>query len=233
MGVIAGANINDNGLVFSLDAANFRSYSGSGLTSFGLVGGIGGTLVNGVGFTSANGGSFIFDGTNDFINCGNPTVLQGLQLDMTLSLWFKRLGNTGSGTLYSDYSDVSGLKIASLLRMDGSTLRYFTSSPSTTYQYVEPTNIVNNIWYFVSVTVSGTLSSPILSIFINGTTYTYNLSALINSPYTGSTHCIGGNIHVANEYFNGIISQLSIYNRALTAKEVKQNYNATKKRYGL
>jgi hypothetical protein len=67
MGVIAGANINDNGLIFSLDAANFRSYSGSGLTSFGLVGGIGGTLVNGAGFGSTNLGYFIFDGTNDYL----------------------------------------------------------------------------------------------------------------------------------------------------------------------
>jgi len=233
MGVIAGANINDNGLIFSLDAANFRTYSGSGLTSFGLVGGIGGTLVNGVGFTSANGGSFVFDGTNDYIDCGNPTVLQGLQLNMTLSCWFKRLADQFSGTLYSDYSDVSGLKIASLLRIDGSSLRYITSASSGTFQYVQPTNIINNIWYFVSVTVSGTLSSPIASIFINGTTYTYNLSTLITSPYTGSTHCIGGNVHINNEYFNGIISQVNIYNRALSAQEIKQNYNATKKRYGL
>ena len=68
MGIISGANLIDNGLVYSLDAANFRSYSGSGLTSNALVGGIGATLVNGVGFTSANNGSFIFDGTNDYID---------------------------------------------------------------------------------------------------------------------------------------------------------------------
>ena len=107
MGIISGANLISDGLVYSLDAANFRSYSGSGLTSFGLVGGLGGTLVNGVGFTSANSGSFIFDGTNDYIDCGNPTVLQGLQLNMTLSCWFKRLADQFSGTLYSDYSEYS------------------------------------------------------------------------------------------------------------------------------
>ena len=233
MGIDIGPIEATDGLVFHLDAGNTRSYSGSGLTASGLVSGFGGTLINGVGFTSANNGSFIFDGTNDYIDCGNPTVLQGLQLNMTLSCWFKRLADQFSGTLYSDYSDVSGLKIASLLRIDGSSLRYITSASSGTFQYVEPTNIINNIWYFVSVTVSGTLSSPIASIFINGTTYTYNLSALISSPYTGSTHCIGGNVHIVNEYFNGIISQVNIYNRALSAQEVKQNYNATKRRYSL
>ena len=85
MGVIAGANINDNGLIFSLDAANFRSYSGSGNTSFGLVGGIGGTLVNGVGFTSTNSGSFIFDGTNDYVFVGDNSLLNSFT-NMTLEV---------------------------------------------------------------------------------------------------------------------------------------------------
>ena len=68
MGIISGANLISDGLVYSLDAANFRSYSGSGLTSNALVGGIGATLVNGVGFSSLNAGYFSFDGTNDYIN---------------------------------------------------------------------------------------------------------------------------------------------------------------------
>ena len=51
-----------------------------------MVGGLGGTLVNGVGFTSSNNGSFVFDGTNDFLNCGNflddPS-------DFTVTVWQK------------------------------------------------------------------------------------------------------------------------------------------------
>jgi hypothetical protein len=68
MGISAGPSGVSDGLVFQLDAANLRSYSGSGNTANGLVSGIGGTLVNGVGFTSSNSGSFIFDGTDDYIN---------------------------------------------------------------------------------------------------------------------------------------------------------------------
>jgi hypothetical protein len=231
MGIDYNNIIVSDGLVFYIDAANPRSYSGTGITANGLVGGIGGTLVNGVGFTSSNNGYFSFDGTNDFISLGNPTVLQGLQLNMTLSCWFNRQANHISGTLYSDYSDVGGLKVISLLRLDSSSLRYITSASVGTFQFVEPANIANFTWYFVSVTVGGTLSSPTVSIFLNGTTYLYNLSALASSPYTGSTHCIGGNVHINGEYFNGNISQVSIYNRALTAQEVLQNYNATKGRY--
>jgi len=67
MGLAHSPSIIADGLVFYLDAANTRSYSGSGLTVNGLVGGIGGSLVNGVGFTSSNNGSFIFDGSDDGI----------------------------------------------------------------------------------------------------------------------------------------------------------------------
>ena len=65
MGLKHHPRIVTNGLVMYVDASNTRSYSGSGLTANGLIGGIGGTLVNGVGFTSTNNGIFTFDGTND------------------------------------------------------------------------------------------------------------------------------------------------------------------------
>ena len=60
MGISAGPSGVSDGLVFQLDAANLRSYSGSGNTANGLVAGIGGTLVNGVGFGSTSNGFFIF-----------------------------------------------------------------------------------------------------------------------------------------------------------------------------
>ena len=133
-------------------------------------------------------------------------------------------------TLYADYSLDNSHKLVSLLRVDSGTLRYYTSNSSGTWQAVSPASITNGLWYFVSVTVSGTLSSPTTSIFLNGTTFNNSLSALSSTPDTTATHSIGGNIY-ANEGFNGNISQLSIYNRALSQQEVLQNYNATKKRY--
>ena len=90
MGVKAGPRIVKDGLIMYLDAANTRSYSGSGLTANGLIGGIGGTLANGTGFGTTNNGFFIFDGTNDYIDCGNfldkiiirPKSLLGVRLNI-------------------------------------------------------------------------------------------------------------------------------------------------------
>ena len=89
MGLGHSPTIITDGLVFSLDAANSRSYSGSGLTAFGLIGGINGTLVNGVGFTTSNRGSFIFDGTNDQIS--TATINLSSTNKVSVSCWAKVL----------------------------------------------------------------------------------------------------------------------------------------------
>jgi len=50
-----------------------------------------------------------------------------------------------------------------------------------------------------------------------------------NAPlYIGYTLAVG-----EQAGFNGNISQVSIYNRALSAQEISQNFNATRGRYGI
>jgi hypothetical protein len=219
MGVIAGANINDNGLIFSLDAANFRSYSGSGLTSFGLVGGIGGTLVNGVGFTSSNSGIFTFDGSNDYINLPTSNLPYGSSV-RTMSIWLKtnlidlNFGfavSYGVGTIAQSY----------FIGRYGSNLAIGTFG----YDYNVTTSAQINTWYHIVAAFDGT------NIFgyLNG-----NLQ--ISGPSTANT--VNSRFYIGrqtndSQYWNGSIGQVQLYNRALTAKEIKQNYNATKKRYGL
>ena len=88
MAVGYNPSIVSDGLVFFLDPANKRSYSGSGLTANGLVGGIGGALVNGVGFTSSNNGSFFFDGSNDYAAIENINYSSGFSLTTLTSSGF-------------------------------------------------------------------------------------------------------------------------------------------------
>jgi hypothetical protein len=228
MGVIAGANINDNGLVFSLDAANFRSYSGSGLTSFGLVGGIGGTLINGVGFTSTNSGSFIFDGTNDYIPVGSLGTFynQG-----SLSFWIKFSDVSASirnpfSTNYGTANNVNVLRFETG-EVSGS-LRAWFGNDSGTFSGLYYSNVSTNVWYHIFLTWNQ--SSTNVSGYTNGVFDNSN-SSWSNWPSTFAN--IGLGIGYSGRYFSGNIGQVQLYNRALTAKEIKQNYNATKKRYGL
>ncbi len=216
MGVIAGANINDNGLIFSLDAANFRSYSGSGLTSFGLVGGIGGTLVNGVGFGSTNGGYFIFDGTNDYIELG--TSIQNYSV-FTSSIWvnFSFFDNMHRSPL----GDNTQLYSYHLLFLNGDLYVAFSTNPTWAYAAVNHGPISINTWYNFVVTKN---SSNTIVFYKNG-------NLLGSSSAVGAANL--NKIGAGYVYDNAKISNVSFYNRALTAKEIKQNYNATKKRYGL
>ena len=68
MGLAHSPSLVMNGLVLALDAANPKSYPGSGTTWTDLSGrGNTGTLTNGPTYSSANGGSLVFDGTNDYV----------------------------------------------------------------------------------------------------------------------------------------------------------------------
>ena len=112
MGLDHSPNIVTDGLVFYLDAGNSRSYSGSGITVNSLIGGLGCTFVNGVGFTTTNNGSFVFDGTNDYISIGTQPMIDGYQLPVTLSGWFKISSyklNTICG-VYNGFANVYNFK---------------------------------------------------------------------------------------------------------------------------
>jgi len=228
MGIIAGANINDNGLIFSLDAANFRSYSGSGLTSFGLVGGIGGTLVNGVGFTSTNGGSFIFDGTNDRINLPiNPSLDISESITLESFIYptaYKNIGGPGSfiiskpDSYYLELSPEGKIRVA------------FISLSSEIY-YDGNNTVSLNSWSHIVVTRDKNNST--INIYFNGT-LDRSLGSITGNIKVQQIYAVMMGSFSGGDYqFFGRIANAKIYNRALTAKEIKQNYNATKKRYGL
>jgi hypothetical protein len=229
MGTKYNPTVVRDGLVYYIDAANTRSYSGSGLTVNGLVG-IGGTLVNGVGFTSSNNGSFIFDGTNDYVDCGNfldnPTNFTVVAWQKTsaitnVQMIVAKLVNYSSGAGWAMFvrGDIPTQGLSILLQTDGSRwIIYYCSK------------LVNdNNWHHVAVVITNKVAT---ALFVDGISY-----SILNGgggPITTISNSVNVRIarDEANEFiFNGNISQVQLFDRALTAQEVKQNYNATKKRY--
>ena len=230
MGIISGANLIDNGLIYSLDAANFRSYSGSGLTSNALVGGIGATLVNGVGFTSGNSGSFIFDGTNDYIDCGN---FLDNPSNFTVVAWQKTSKVSSQQMVVAklvNYGSVAGWGL--IARPDSKGLAFILqTNVSNWIVYYSSKITTDNLWHHVAAVISNKI---VVGFYVDGISYS------INSESGGTISTISNSINVriardeANEYiYEGNISNTAIYNRALSAQEIKQNYNATKRRYSL
>jgi hypothetical protein len=216
MGVKVGPRIIQNGLILDVDAAVPRSYSGTGLTANGLIGGIGGTLVNGVGFGTTNNGFFTFDGSNDYINFGNSSTLQ--QTSGTISAWAKTSAPGGS--------------YRGIIAKQGAYGLFYTDSVLVAYDWAADAprstgvNIADNTWKNVVLTYQSGVSNG-TRIYINGVsvlTTTITIGSQINNLF-------GGAEANASQFAACQISSFNMYNRALSAQEVLQNYNTTKGRF--
>lgn len=198
-----------DGLVLCLDAANKRSYPGTGTTWTDLKGGNNGTLNNGPTFDAGNGGSFLFDGSDDYVDCGIPSISTG---KLTISAWVK-INTTKLQHVLDSSSNSWHLAILDTNRP------YFYNG--STYG-AEAQVLSNSTWYMITG-VQGTT----LDMYINGV-----LSQSVASNINVSTNTLHiGRWQSGGRNFDGDIASIQIYNRALTAQEILQNYEATVGRY--
>jgi hypothetical protein len=233
MGLAHSPSIISDGLVFYLDAANRRSYSGSGLTVNGLVGGIGGTLINGTGFSTANNGTFIFDGTNDYILCDGISQNNNASA-LTWTVWTKR---NASNSLMT-FMQLSGLNNDIGLELWSNEFIYFEiGNGGNTYGELSNNS---SLWQNVTMVYngSGADNSARLKAYINGVQESLSYNGTIPSTAgTANTLFIGNTSPYAsvnsNLFSSGNLGSFQSYNRALSATEILQNYNATRKRFGL
>jgi len=213
MGIAYNTSIVSSGLVFAVDAANSRSYSGSGTSAMALVSGMGGTLYNGVGFTSLNSGSFVFDGTNDILKFTGVDIFGSVY---TQCAWFKM--NTIQPSLIVDGG------YAGTVAYNGRFDFYYTDVPP--YYMNAFVTLTTSSWYYVC-SVRGANQKQ---VYVNG-----NLINSVNSSdsYSCPYNYIQIGSNNGSDNLNGNISQVQIYNRALSAQEIAQNFNATRDRYGI
>jgi hypothetical protein len=213
------------GLVLDLDAAKRDSYVGTG-TAWNDISGNrnNGTLINGPTFNPGNGGSIVFDGSNDYVKPPASTTLQ--LTNFTLSSWVRiNVQNINQFIIDTSTNGSFGFGYSYRIKTDNK-IRFWAYNANNALD--STTTISPNIWYNILVTYNNT--SKIQSIYINGV---FNVSNTHNSGFVVSTVTnlqIGGSL-VLGGYINGNIAQTQIYNRALSASEILQNYNATKTRY--
>jgi len=217
MGVKAGPRIVQNGLIINVDASVSRSYSGTGSTANPLIGTISGSLVNGVGFGTTNNGYFIFDGSNDYIDFGNSSTVQ--QSSGTLSAWTKA-SSPGGG-------------FRGIIAKQGAYGLFYADSILASYDWgaaaIRSTglNIADNTWKNVVLTYQSGVSNG-TNIYLNGVSV-LTTTITISSQLMGNL--FGGAEANASQFAACQIASLNMYNRVLTAQEILQNYNATKRRY--
>jgi len=236
MAISRGPKIVTNGLVLALDAADKNSYRGSGTTWTDLSGNnYNGTLTNGPTFNGGNMGSIVFDGTDDyslttFSNSSNlindPTTNGGI---ISFSVWVNVTSNTIGG-----YIIASGAQTTStgmwLATQNGSPQVGIRTNTKYWYRDIIAADFPLNTWINWAITCDNTT----MYVYKNGTSYTNTTSTAISVSSQFSTLSIGVPNNVLNNYLGNFkIANLMFYNRALTATEILQNYNATKTRFGL
>ena len=179
-----------------------------------------GELVNGVGYSGDNFGSLVFDGVNDYVNC-----LAQSSGSFTQSGWIKT-NNVSTYRSIVSWGEHSPQKDRTLwLQVStGRAALYFYGTGDNMITGTK--NCADNNWHYVVGTWDGTTGK----VYVDG--YLENSGSLTTSAYTYSSTNIGRNIS-GNYLWNGNIAQVSIYNRALTAQEIQQNFNATRSRFGI
>ena len=227
MAINAGPDVIEDGLVLCLDAANKRSYPGAGTTWTDRVGEYDGTLTNGPTFSNDNGGSIVFDGTDDRVDVSNlnsSLFTTGATIFAFLKLANATPGNQsktglwgfGSSSYRSHYPWTNGKAYMDTFR----TSRIESITLSSSVDRTKPHSLCvtsknSDVWRMYQNTqlVAGVSAQSSINLPCN----TFGRSC-VNALYD-------------DVYLEGAFYTFLMYNRALTADEVRQNYEATVGRY--
>jgi len=219
--------VRDSSLVLYLDAANPNSFvSGSTIwNDISKSGNIG--VLNGPIYNSGNGGGIQFDGTNDFVLFNNLTAYSNTNAH-TYSAW---IYSTNFGASYkwiiNNGAASTGTSLITRLVSGAGRVGFFYQGGTAVLSSTATLSL--NTWQYVTTVYNGSGS---VTFYINGVfdkttsvgaaTWTaVNSSPRIGTWFNGSYPFVGN------------ISNVQIYNRALSASEIQQNYNALKGRFGM
>lgn len=187
-----------------------------------------GVLVNGVNYTAANGGALIFDGTNDYVDCGTVPQVGSSLTGLTVSLWIKPGAKrteivAENGTDYSTNTFYVALENAD----------YFSFEVwGSNYDYVFSNYVYQlNTWYNLACVWS---PNARVEMYTNGVlTSGTRGGAAQSSVRTGNTNLLIGTRNYSSYPYTGSCAAASIYNRVLTSQEIQLNFNALRGRYGV
>jgi len=242
MAVIGGPNLIINGLVSMWDVASPESSPGSGTVWTDLIGNNDGTLTNGpITAEGINKGIISFDGTDDYIDLDDTAGWRPLST-FTWSIWFYvdsipvaggldsySLIATGGGCGDPPYNTELHIPYGSLNSSPKSVSAASEVGSANAEVTSEVGSIVAGKWFqavyvyndsgYDRLFLDGILKSSVSNIGASVQDNTFRIGS--------GGFCWGAN------YFSGKISNTYVYNRALTAAEIKQNYNATKGRFSI
>jgi len=233
-------------------ATNFNPYYFGNTTWRDTSGnGYNGTLTSGPTFDVSNKGSILFDGSNDEITTSLPLANFPASSNFTFETWAKitaypavlaanQYGVTYQAGVLMGATYYSGVALYWYGNDAGNVFTlYGFIRGADAYRNTSGYNFSLNLWYHcVLVNIGG----GTISLFINGTLFSSVATATL--PYDSANTPTAGNIGISKSQvdgggtanykaFGGHVASVRAYNRALSAAEISQNYEATKTRFGL
>ena len=253
MGCFSGPDVSERGLILALDAGNIKSYPGTGEIWYDLSGsGNNATRTNIGGYggqvTYSSSGFFDFSMNSPAVTAGagagNGFTMSSMIIpstgNFTLSAFVRR--NTSvkaSGdreTIFSNTASADGWRFG----LGGGGYIYYLIGGSGGSGYQEGSlggnTLDNGNWHMMSAVFdrAGVFGSYTIYGYVDGAfsgSVTIAAGAGGNVAFSAQTPGVG--YGGCCDVFAGQIASVFAYNRALTAAEISQNFNATRGRYGI
>ena len=188
-----------------------------------------GTLTNGPTYNSSNGGSIVFDGIDDYVETGSISGISS-SYNTSLEFFVNVTTNTKGPFVHLQSSTIDGYGI-------GIGNADYTENGSKLIMFSPFTATVNNLytfpssgWYHIVVTLGSDNFS--WKLYVNGVKRSDFPSGTnsISSPLLKIGRVTSGG---TTYYGTSSIAEVKVYNKALTASEIQQNFNALRGRYGI
>lgn len=162
-----------------------------------------------------------FDGTNEYVNCGNGDIIADGALSASWSCWVNTT-STVNGMILGRYNGGSTSTVPAIFLVGGELRIYLSNNTSTHRRVSSPIN--NGEWYNITFIFNG--SSSTLDIYVDGVLSNGALVGTIPTsiPSSSADNMIGTSSNIS-AFFDGNIDEVSIYNTELSQQDVTDIYN--------
>ena len=186
--------------------------------------------TNSQNYFSTNAGYIAFDGTNDYVSItqNSNTRLQNNYQTLSFFVYITSVGPNEAAFLWNVGANPTGMflfwsptAINMQIQTGGTYINYPVSVTNALNTWMNITYIINNVGRTMTAYKNGALV---------GTSSQWSIFTPPNSVVELGSNRATGN---AGDYIKGRVANVLVYNRALSAAEISQNYEADKSRFGL
>ena len=217
-----------DGLVLCLDAADPKSYNGSGTTWFDRVNESNTTLINSPTYVNDSGDAINFNQSNDYAPTPWGANVNPYNNPISISCWFKINALQSTRILFSTGQNRGNGDFNQRLYFGSvTTTRFGWGIQGSFWASSEITKPIDTNWHNVTIVIDSVNARCYIDTILEDT-------KAVNSSYVLNDNLwLGAHNSATSNNINARIANLHVYEKALTTEEIQQNYNATKGRFEL